>query len=77
MTEQLKYIFFAVLCSLLLIAILYFFVFKKETFYNPLNNTVFNVDSPNWSWQKLDDEDYEPVHNQHHSKDYIQEKTCY
>ena len=55
MTDTLKYISLVVLSVLLLIVVLYFFVFKKEPYYNPLNNSAFNVDSPNWSWQSLDE----------------------
>lgn len=55
MSDTIKYISLAVLILLLVGVLVFFLVLKKEPYYNPLNNSAFNVDSPNWHWQKVDE----------------------
>lgn len=51
---QKMYILFIVLVVLLVTSSVLFYGFN-EPYYNPLNNSAFNEDSPNWTWQNVDE----------------------
>lgn len=71
MSDRIKYISLVMLSLLLVALIVYFFVLKKESYYDPLNNSAFNVDSPNWHWERL--QGVEDNLCPSHPKDY----TCF